>query len=320
MKRLLLLFTLLLAVQSVKRIKDEETDALEAKFSLRKPFLTADGGKINNGWTLAGDAQYEQSFLRLNPQTTEKSGLVYHSEGINASNWEVTMQFGVSQASVADGEGEGIAFWYVATPGQLGEAFGAKNVWKGLAVIFDTRDDTEEEGSEKDSFGPYITIQTNDGSHEYDPIDGRKNEIGGCSIGSTLEQGALPKNFWIKMKIRYINGKISVFYRHKPGSSYINCAINIPLSLPNNYHLQLSSSTDDESTDTHTVYSVRYYDLSPIITYDNSTIIHQLKAIEELEENDHPLHLLKQSKGKKNKANKKEEKKEEKREEKRRKK
>lgn len=55
------------------------------------------------------------------------------------------MQFGVTQSSTADGEGEGVGFWLVKEPGQLGEAFGGKPEWKGLSVVFDTRDDRAEE-------------------------------------------------------------------------------------------------------------------------------------------------------------------------------
>jgi len=301
------LILLLIAPIAAKRIKGQSTDSWETSLTLKKPFLTSDGKILENDWKTAGSAVVQQNLIKLTPNEPSKEGLIYNTESLKGDNWEVALQFGVSRG-VQD-HGEGVALWLLEKPGVTGPAFGSSTQWKGLGVIYDSRDDYEDEneGSEADvkSGGPYITIQTNDGSHELVPLESKSDELAGCSIKNIPEEG-LPKVYSMKMKVRYINGLLSVMYKTKASSAYESCATNVPVKLPKNLHLQFSASTDEMATDSHSLYSLKYYDLDPISTETRDIQDAQLKEIEDQEEAQHPLNTEKKVKGRKVKEPKKE--------------
>lgn len=57
---------------------------------------------------------------------------------------------------------DGLALWFTEQKGVEGPVFGSSDMWKGLAVIFDTFDNDNKHNN------PYIMAMVNDGTKLYD--------------------------------------------------------------------------------------------------------------------------------------------------------
>ena len=84
------------------------------------------------------DVILSQEYIRLTPSVKASSGSIWSSVPNKYANWEVDFSFRVGGRNKIGGDG--LAFWYAKDPGIIGPAFGSKDTWDGLGVIFDTYD------------------------------------------------------------------------------------------------------------------------------------------------------------------------------------
>eukprot|EP01117_Protostelium_nocturnum_P006139 TRINITY_DN2211_c0_g1_i1.p1 TRINITY_DN2211_c0_g1~~TRINITY_DN2211_c0_g1_i1.p1 ORF type:complete len:497 (-),score=143.63 TRINITY_DN2211_c0_g1_i1:205-1695(-) len=253
---------MMLRVDAQNRIKSEQTDPFETKMSLQKPFSTVEGEKLSSEWSINGNAQFEMNFVKLH------SGLVFNSNEMKSNNWETVVHFTSNAA-----KGEGFAFWYVSLPGIPGDSFGALSKFNGLGVFLQTKPE--------DPKNPYLSVQSNDGN---DATDANKNDkqLVGCSLAGKFD----PNGGSGKLKIRYFNGLLSVFYRFKEGT-FQSCGKSVPVRLTEKQRIMLSAKSNVES-ESYQLHSVRVFDLDPIANESLESIKTQIALIEALESSEHP--------------------------------
>jgi mannose-binding lectin 1 len=196
-------------------------------------------------WTYGGSTVITDEYIRLTPAEKSRSGWIWNLKPITFQNWEVEIDFKIgSQSSLG---ADGLAFWYTREYKQEGPVFGSKDKWTGLAVIFDTFDNDNQNDN------PYIGIYLNDGSWSFQE-DGKEKRLGGCRSHY--------RNYDTKVKITYVQENLQVQYKIKgvtAADQWLTCAV-IQMSLTSGYYFGLSAATGG-LTDNHDIYTFETYEL-----------------------------------------------------------
>lgn len=139
---------------------------------LKHPFLSGgdDGLDI---WIPRGSAVVTDKAIKLTPLIESQKGAIWSSIPNTSPNWEANFQIAIGGGQ--RGGADGMAFWYVKEPQIIGDVYGSKDQWEGLAVIFDTYD------NDRKGNNPYILAMVNDGTKKYDhDNDGLTQQLDGC--------------------------------------------------------------------------------------------------------------------------------------------
>eukprot|EP01088_Endostelium_zonatum_P010001 TRINITY_DN2332_c0_g1_i1.p1 TRINITY_DN2332_c0_g1~~TRINITY_DN2332_c0_g1_i1.p1 ORF type:complete len:472 (+),score=157.18 TRINITY_DN2332_c0_g1_i1:132-1547(+) len=201
-------------------------------------------------WKLEGDAAATEDVIRVVPDRQSKKGGIWNTQPNSFSSWEVTYRLRVHGVSVLGADG--LAFWYVKSPGTGGDFFGYTDEFTGLGVILDTYD------NDNSGLHPLLLSVVNDGTkkfrHEH-PHDGE-----GVHLKSDMEVGNC--QFQIRNRdhpslitIRYEKNQLSIFVAINEGDTPKECVSNIPVTLSTGYYFGFTAATG-QLADNHDVYGV----------------------------------------------------------------
>ncbi|KAJ3288434.1 hypothetical protein HDU76_007670, partial [Blyttiomyces sp. JEL0837] len=148
--------------------------------------------------------------------------------------------------------GDGFVFWY-AKDTEEGPFYGAKDNWKGLALIFDTSDVVENR------YTPYIYGVLNDGSKT---MAGNPNYLKESLGGCFRDYRNAPHPVWVR--VTYANNTLRVdMDLRQDGYAFVFCFEKTDIHLPVGYHFGLSATTSEHHADDHDIHSMEVFEVNP---------------------------------------------------------
>ena len=192
-----------------------------------------------------------KEYVRLTPARQSRMGYMWSTVPVEMAAWEVEVEFSITgQPSLG---GDGLAFWFVDSPENLGHVFGSMDYFFGLMVAFDTYNN--------DGAGdhPLVTAMLNDGSIRYDAsTDGAQQSADSCSF----QYRNVANHGRVQAKFTYVNDKFSVALRQSGDAEWFECIEIEDIFLGVDKYFGLTAQTGDVA-DNHDVYSVRTRNLGP---------------------------------------------------------
>jgi hypothetical protein len=88
-------------------------------------------------WNYVGNTVVSNKFIRLTADVQSQKGAIWNMVPVQFTDWEMQVQFKISGHG-RDLFGDGLAIWYAKEPNVLGDVFGYKNYFHGLAIFLDT--------------------------------------------------------------------------------------------------------------------------------------------------------------------------------------
>uniref|UniRef100_A0A914Y3U1 L-type lectin-like domain-containing protein n=1 Tax=Panagrolaimus superbus TaxID=310955 RepID=A0A914Y3U1_9BILA len=217
-----------------------------------KPYI-GNGMTIPN-WDIFGSTMVSSQQVRLTADVQSRRGALWNKIPIQSRDWELQVSFRV-HGSTGDLFGDGFAIWYVQEPNVLGDVFGSKDFFRGLAVFLDTY--SNHNGAHKHGH-PYISGMISNGSVGYDhDRDGTHTQLGGEHTG--CEAKFRNKDHETQILIRYVGDKLSIFKDVDNQGVWKNCMSVEGVRLPTGYYLGISAATGDLS-DNHDILGVKLFE------------------------------------------------------------
>eukprot|EP01113_Clastostelium_recurvatum_P008722 TRINITY_DN1413_c1_g2_i2.p1 TRINITY_DN1413_c1_g2~~TRINITY_DN1413_c1_g2_i2.p1 ORF type:complete len:609 (+),score=218.58 TRINITY_DN1413_c1_g2_i2:77-1903(+) len=235
-------------------VAGQEGGRLDSRYSFKSPFTMVRGGTGIPHWDFMGSSVVADDYIRPTPAIKSRSGAVWNTAPVTAKNWEAVIEFRIGGGGKLGADG--LALWYVEEPKTEGPVFGSKDMWRGLAILFDTFDNDQL----KDN--PQITAIVNDGQRHFQSAeDGKNLQFGGCH-----SQFRNPYRN-TKARIKYNNGLLEVAVDTTASGRYDQCVPPTAIYVPPGYYFGMSSATG-ALMDNHDVYSFEFFNLDPISTED----------------------------------------------------
>ncbi|KAF6029239.1 hypothetical protein EB796_012451 [Bugula neritina] len=211
-------------------------------------------------WDILGQSVIMTDRVRLTRDEQSQQGGLWNIQPIVYHNWEVHIQFAIHGQGENGLHGDGFAFWYAKDPLVLGDVFGYKNHFHGLAVLLDTYNN--HNGAHNHQH-PYISAMINNGTLAYDhDRDGTHTELAGCSVT------ARNVNHETFIAVRYLDNKLSVSTDIDNKQNWEECFVVEGVHLPTGYYLGLTAATGDLA-DNHDIISVKFYELESQLKQDD---------------------------------------------------
>ncbi|XP_071825624.1 protein ERGIC-53-like isoform X2 [Apostichopus japonicus] len=172
----------------------------EYKYSLKGPHLMQKDGLVPF-WTYSGSALPSDDKVRITPSLRSRKGAIWGKHPVDFEHWEVEVTFKVTGRGRVGADG--LAIWYVETPGIEGPVYGSQDKWVGLGIFFDSFDNDNQRNN------PYILAMSNDGTKEYDHAnDGLVQQLGGCM------RDFRNKPYAVRAKIEYYKNSLTVYFHN----------------------------------------------------------------------------------------------------------
>ncbi|KAG1664562.1 VIP36-like protein [Nymphon striatum] len=211
-------------------------DYLKREHSLAKPYQGA--GMSIPFWDFTGNTMVTQDYIRLTADRQSSQGGLWNSVPCTIRNWEVQIHFKV-HGKAKELFGDGFAFWYTKDRMQLGNVFGSKDNFLGLAVLADTYNN---HNGPHNHGHPYISAMVNNGTMNYDhDRDGTHTEVAGCESQFKIS------NHDTHLNIRYENDVLTVTTDIDGKNSWSECFKVEGVQLPTGYYFGFSAATGDLS-------------------------------------------------------------------------
>jgi len=203
-------------------------------------------------WGFGGTTLVTTQFIRLTADEQSRQGSLWNTIPLNLSNWEIHLEFKISGKG-KDLYGDGMAFWYVKEPLQIGPVFGNQDHFRGLGIFLDTY--ANQNGAHSHGH-PYISAMVNDGTLKYDhDRDGTHTEIAGCE---SKFRGVDQDTYLL---IRYVEGdRLTVATDVDAEGKWKECFSVNGVQLPTLNYIGVSAATGELSDD-HDVISIKTYEL-----------------------------------------------------------
>lgn len=197
-------------------------------------------------------------YIRLASDRPSQSGWIFSRAPLSATNWEIEVEFSIHGAGNL--HGDGFAMWITKDRASPGPVFGHKDEFEGLGIFFDTY-----KNNRPGIVFPYVMAMMGDGRTRYDQAnDGKANELGGCSVGSTRNElcrklttfqarGLRAASIPTKAKLAYFQDKsLTLQLQYKKEDEWSTCfnlepSASMPLRLPNVVYLGFSAETGELS-------------------------------------------------------------------------
>uniref|UniRef100_A0AC35U086 L-type lectin-like domain-containing protein n=1 Tax=Rhabditophanes sp. KR3021 TaxID=114890 RepID=A0AC35U086_9BILA len=205
-------------------------------------------------WEIMGSTIVSNNEISLTHDEKSKRGGMFNRAPIQSRDWEAHIHFKVTGSTGAL-FGDGMAFWYVKEP-MLGEVFGFKDYFHGLAVFLDTYSNHNGQHSHQH---PYVSAMVNNGNLHYDhDRDGTHTQLGGEDTGcSAFFRNA---NHETHLLVRYIGDTLTIYTDVEGKGLWTKCMGVSGVHLPTGYHFGVSAATGDLS-DRHDVISIKVFEL-----------------------------------------------------------
>jgi mannose-binding lectin 2 len=84
-----------------------------------------------------GSTVVSNKYVRLTADTRSLKGALWNSVPVQLTDWEMQVQFKV-HGHGRELNGDGFSIWYARDRMQIGDVFGSKDLFMGLAIILDT--------------------------------------------------------------------------------------------------------------------------------------------------------------------------------------
>uniref|UniRef100_T1ISH8 L-type lectin-like domain-containing protein n=1 Tax=Strigamia maritima TaxID=126957 RepID=T1ISH8_STRMM len=240
-------------------------DYLKKEHSLIKPYQGA--GLQIPYWNIVGTTVVTNNYIRLTHDVQSKLGAVWNAVPCRVRNWEMQIQFKVHGGGKDHLFGDGMAIWYVKERSQMGDVFGSKDLFHGLALFLDTY--SNHNGPHNHAH-PYISAMINNGTLHYDhDRDGTHTELAGC------ESKFRNLNHDSYISIRYERDTLTVLTDIENKAAWKECFSVKGVYLPTGYYFGVSAATG-ELTDNHDVINIKLYELDvdpEVQTEDRSNIV-----------------------------------------------
>lgn len=224
------------------------------KLSFKKPYYYYNDTNIIPNWKYFGDAIPSENMIRLAPSIPNKKGSIWSEIPNQYDEWEVELKLQISGRGMKGSQG--IALFYSQKKLENDQFYGSENVWKGLAIVFDSLN------VEETSHIPIINVLYNDGNTLIKTKKDYNSISKGLCVGD-FRNSPGP----IYAKIHYANKKLSlkVDLSHH-GNEFYECATIENIDIPKNYYFGLSAKSGNSNADDHDVVSFDFYELNPKIT------------------------------------------------------
>lgn len=223
---------------------------LKKEHSILKPYTF--GTSIPNFKT-SGNTVVNDQFIRLTNKKESQSGGLWNTNPLKAINWEIHLSFKIHGTSFP---GDGMGFWYTNSRMAVGNMMGGPENFRGLGIIVDTFKNDRENPGDTDGF-PKISGFLNDGKWAiHKEKDGKGQSFGSCSG----ERRKFMRNKQVRMKIRYYNKDLEVFYLEEMSNDWKFCFSAQDVDLPTWFFMGVSAATG-ELYDYHDVMSIKTYEL-----------------------------------------------------------
>jgi len=205
-------------------------------------------------WNIVGNVIVSHEQIRLTRDQQSQKGAVWNRVPCTSRDWEIIVHFNV-HGSTGNLFGDGFAIWYAQDPNILGDIFGSKDFFRGLAIFMDTY--SNHNGPHTHSH-PFISAMVNNGSLHYDhDRDGTHTQLGGEHTG--CEAKFRNKEFDSQVLIRYVGETLSVFTDISGLGKWKQCLKVDGVRLPTHYFFGVSAATGDLS-DNHDVISIKMFE------------------------------------------------------------
>jgi len=244
-----LLFSFLIISQILNVLASEPFRRFEYKYSFKPPYLAQKDGTVPF-WEHSGNAIASEENLRITPSLKSQKGRIWSKIQTNFDFWEVELVFRVTGRGRIGADG--LAFWFTETPGVDGPVFGSGDMWKGLAVFFDSFDNDNKHNN------PYIMAMVNDGTKVYDhQNDGSTQQLAGCL------RDFRNKPFPVRVKIHYFKNVLTVMFNNGMSNSETDFELCMRVEnvfLPSRGYFGVSAATGGLADD-HDVQKVLTFSL-----------------------------------------------------------
>lgn len=205
--------------------------------ALVAPYLEPASYKSKN-WEFRGNTLVKtKDYVRLTSDIQHQAGNAFLREPIAADSFEMEVTFHIHGRTTNGFVGDGLAFWLLDQPLEIGDVFGVTNHFNGLGIMIDTY-----KNGKRGHF-PYVNIMHGDGQTWYDKnTDGYETRLAGCKAADLLN----PKQGRSKARIVYIKGDgyLSVdFDAGGSGTEWRNCVTLSGVHLPATKYLGFLGET-----------------------------------------------------------------------------
>lgn len=209
--------------------------------SLTAPFSNAN-------WRSFGSALFSpnQAILTSSSGKQAQRGALWNQSPMTMSpTWEVIFRFKVAGPK-AEGSAEGMALWLTTTKDELGNAYGSRDYFNGIAIVFDSYDNDKRRNN------PAISAHYLDGRTPYSlQDDGLSTQIAGCIADYRNRENV------VSAKVAYNTTHLSVFVDLTGTNEYRKCLIEpLDLQLANVYLGVSAETTNAPTQETHEVKEI----------------------------------------------------------------
>lgn len=257
------------SIMSSSSVQDY-TKRFEYMHSFRKPTIASNDGKIFL-WDINGNAIANADLLRLAPSITSQSGIAWNTKPMVESEfWQIDMEFRITgRGSIG---ADGLALWYTASPGTLGNVFGSNDGWVGLGIFFDSFQNSFVPNKNQQYDAPFVTMMLNDGTRSYDHA-----QDGGNNLAAKCRRNFRNTEFPVKARITYLKNTVTVsiangVLKTPQDNDYELCFKVDNVFLPKNGYFGLSAATGGLADD-HDVSSFE------VFSFQSTTAAHVASAI-----------------------------------------
>lgn len=192
-----------------------------------------------------------------------QQGMLWNPQNVFMSSWQATFQFSV-KGSHNDGD-DGFVFWFSAHPGELGPVFGHADLFKGLGVIFDSKDEDDQGNN------PSIAAHLYDGKTKYNhDDDGIGNQLSGCVADYRNRDEPITARVTYKQP----SSSLEVYLDLQNRGRFQRCLAVNGVILPRDYHFGFTASTTD-SDDSHIIHRMTIEDFTSNVGEDVHTDVQE---------------------------------------------
>lgn len=241
---------------------------------ISSPYVEKSNYKSKN-WDIQGNTLVKNSdFVRLTSDIQRQAGSMFSRYPINAESFEMELTFHIHGKTANGFVGDGMAIWLIDQQSEIGDVFGAKNFFNGLAIMIDTY-----KNGKRGQF-PFVNVMAGDGSMFYNKdSDGYETRLAGCKVPELLN----PKSGKSKARIVYVkDGYFSLDFDYTgKGDDWKNCVTLSDIKLPSTKYLGFSAETGGLS-ENHDIIENKMYSLHK----KDGSIIESIQELEFMIESD----------------------------------
>jgi len=202
-------------------------------------------------YEIFGDAYLQHDSIKVTDAVQNQKGAIWSKEPMPFHhNWQADLTFRMG-GQAGDFFGDGFAFWFSNERGVGGNALGGPNIWKGVAVFFDTFKNDAFRGKEH----PYVYGISNDGGFDYNKLS-HEDVQNGCHVPL---RGSNPDELENTVaRITYKDGTLSVVMQPRGAVDWVKCFEMESNDADRGFYFGITAMTGD-LVDKHHMVDLKVY-------------------------------------------------------------